>query len=249
MGRIDFDRKSKVKRFFSGKGFYVALAVCLVAVCGVAVVTFVNAVPGLSKKEATGTTAPTVTRTTSLQQVGKPVTNVPDDRTVAKTTVHTTTASTSATTEAPAELFVLPLTNEVTQGFSDGKQVYSQTMNDWRTHDGVDFKGEKGQAVKAIADGTVSGIVSDPLWGSMVTIDHGYGVTARYCGVTVTNLKEGQAVKAGAVIGTLSEIPCEIVEGLHLHLEVLVNDEYTDPVEAIGRDVKTVPTTTGTSAK
>lgn len=249
MGRIDFDKKSKMKRFFSGKGFYVALAVCLVAVCGVAVVTFVNAVPGLSKKGTGTTTAPTTARTTSLQQVGKPVTNVPDDRTAAPTSARTTTAATAATTAGPAELFVLPLTNEVTQGYSDGKQVFSQTMNDWRTHDGVDFKGEKGQAVKAIADGTVSSIASDPLWGSTVTIDHGYGIEARYCGVTVTGLKQGQAVKAGAIIGTLSEIPCEIVEGAHLHLEVLVNDEYTDPVEAIGRDVKTAATTTGTSAR
>lgn len=42
----------------------------------------------------------------------------------------------------------------------------------------------------------------------------------------------------GEIIGTLSEIPCEIVDEAHLHLEILTEGKPVDPVQAIGVDVK-----------
>ncbi|HIZ19556.1 MAG TPA: M23 family metallopeptidase [Firmicutes bacterium] len=243
MGHLNFDKQSGRKRGW--KGFYLALAVCLVAVGGVAVVTFMNT-PELAQE---GSSAPSTTAPT--QAVEQIVTNIPDDRTTttsrrtttsaAATTAATTTAA--PTTQEPADLFILPLSNEVIQEYSDGKPVYSATMNDWRVHNGVDFKGAEGQTVKALADGTILSVQEDPLWGQVVTIDHGFGIHSRYCGVQVSALQAGQAVKVGQAIGTLDEIPCELTMGPHLHLEVLVNDEYVNPVEAIGKDVKVVTTT------
>ena len=133
---------------------------------------------------------------TKDQQVDKPITNVPDPgpSTTAPVTPPTTKPSDVETNTKPTELFVLPLSNDVMNVFSDGKQVYSQTMNDWRTHNGVDFRGEKGQAVKALADGTIHLVENDPLWGDVVEIDHGYGIRSRYCGVK-TNLKAGDVYK------------------------------------------------------
>lgn len=249
MGRISFDKKSGAKRFFSGKGFYIALAVCLVAVCGVGVVTFLDSMPKTPAKNNSSTvvTSPS-TATTTAKPVDNPVTNIPDNRTTLAPTAPNTTVRTTVddipTGTDPKDLFVLPLSNEVLRAFSDGKQVYSATMNDWRTHNGVDFKGTKGQKVKAAADGTVKSILSDPLWGSVVVLDHGNGVISRYCGVSVSTLKEGQSVKAGDEIGALADIPCEIVDGPHLHIEFIVNDEYQDPIKAIGREVKYADTAT-----
>ena len=168
--KINFDEKSKFKRFLSGKGFYVALAVCLVAVCGVAVGTFINSLPQLSSDSSNPASVVSVTPTTKEKPVDKPVTNIPDDRTT--TSQATTTGKTTAVNvgPTPAELFVLPLSNEVLTEFSDGKQVYSKTMADWRTHNGVDFKGEKGQKIKALADGTILSIETDALWLSLIHI-------------------------------------------------------------------------------
>ncbi len=256
MGKINFDEKSKFKKFLSGKGFYVALAACLVAVCGVAVGTFVNNLPpvGADASSAPSTVSTKATAPTE-KPVDKPVTNVPDDRTTtASTTAKPTTAPSDVDTgTTPAELFVLPLTNEVLVEYSDGKQVYSNTMADWRTHNGVDFKGEKGQKVKALADGTILAVETDPLWGKTVTIDHGFGIKSRYCGVEPGDLKKGDKVEVSDIIGTLTDIPCELLDGPHLHLEITVNGEYTDPVEAIGREVKaasagTAPGTTAATA-
>ncbi len=251
MGKINFDERSKFKRFLSGKGFYVALAVCLVAVCGVAVGTFVNSLPQAGGDSSSQPSSAPTAHTTKDREVDNPVTNVPDDRTTTTgstttTTVHKTTGTVNVTVN-PTELFVLPLSNEVLVEFSDGKQVYSRTMDDWRTHDGVDFKGEKGQKIKALADGTILAIEEDTLWGKTLTIDHGFGIQSRYCGIEPSGVKKGDKVKVSDVIGTLTDIPCELLDGPHLHVEITVNGEYTDPVEAIGREVKAAAATTGTT--
>ena len=95
--KINFDEKSKFKRFLSGKGFYVALAVCLVAVCGVAVGTFINSLPQLSSDSSNPASVVSVTPTTKEKPVDKPVTNIPDDRTT--TAQATTTGKTTAVNE------------------------------------------------------------------------------------------------------------------------------------------------------
>lgn len=255
MGKITFDEKSKFKKFLSGKGFYVALSVCLVAVCGVAVGTFVSSLPPIEQDSSSQTESASPTsgtaRTTREQPVDVPVTNVPDDRTTA---TKAAAAGTTIPTEAPVgpaepELFILPLSNEVLKEYSDGKQVYDKTMDDWRTHDGVDFKGEKGQKVKALADGTILSVETDPLWGKVITIDHGFGIKSRYCGVEPGDLQKGDEVEVSDVIGTLTDIPCELLEGPHLHLEITVNGKFTDPVEAIGREVKAASAQTATTGK
>lgn len=247
--KINFDEKSKFKRFLSGKGFYVALAVCLVAVCGVAVGTFVNSLPQLSSDSSNPASVVSTAPTTGEKPVDKPVTNIPDDRTTTTQAPTTTTKRTDVNVgPAPAELFVLPLSNEVLAEYSDGKQVYSKTMADWRTHNGVDFKGEKGQKIKALADGTILAIETDPLWGKVVTIDHGFGIKSRYCGIEPGDIAKGQKVKVSEIIGTLGDIPCELLDGPHLHLEITVNGAYTDPVEAIGREVKAASATTAKTA-
>jgi murein DD-endopeptidase MepM/ murein hydrolase activator NlpD len=248
MGNIHFDKKFSMKSWFNGKGFYMALAVCLVAVGAVAVTTFVDTLPGLSGENSSTTSK--VTTTTNAQQAGQVVTNVPDDRTTTTTASKTAATTKASDVEAGAkvtELFILPLTNEVLTEFSDNKQVYSMTMGDWRTHNGTDFVGEKFQDVKALADGTILNVSTDSLWGNIIEIDHGFGIKSRYCGVT-TDLKKGTTVKAGDLIGKLGDIPCEILEPAHLHLEMTTNGAYVNPVEAIGRDVKKATTTATTTA-
>ena len=241
MGKIHFNKDSRFRKFLNGKGFYLALAVCLVAVGAVAVATFTGSLPKLpidSSSTASQTEpARTTPASTKDQPVDKPITNVPDTR--PQSTVPTAPPTTQPTNgqDKPTDLFVLPLTNDVMQVFSDGKQVFSQTMNDWRTHNGVDFRGEKGQTVKALADGTIHLVETDPLWGDVLEIDHGYGIRSRYCGVKTT-LKAGDKVTVNQVIGHLTDIPCEMLEDAHLHLEILVDGAYTDPVKALGRDVK-----------
>ena len=221
--------KSRFKRFINGRGFYGVLAACLLAVGGLSVATFGEA---LFVKEPAESSQPNGEH----QAVEQPVNNEPDTR---KTTTTTTTkAPTTTTTAVPAaDLYVLPMGNTVHKAYSAGEPVYSLTMGDWRVHTGVDFAGETGQEVKALADGKVTAVDSDPFWGQRLTIDHGMGVLSYYSGVK-PQVAIGDTVKVGQTIGILEDIPCETAQGPHLHLEMTVDGRSVDPVHALGREVR-----------
>lgn len=233
---MSYGKNTSFKQLMKDKGFYIALAVCLVAVGVVAVVSLTNMLPLAEEEEtAPSTTAPSTT--TTVQDVQNPVTNIPDLRT---TTAAPTTTPTTPPTDAPKpqDLYVLPLTNEVSKAFSSGEPVYSETMKDWRVHNGVDFTGEKGQTVKAAADGKVTVIKTDVMWGDVIEIDHGFGIVTRYCGVSARDIAVGDVVEVGEPIGVLTTVPCEAEEGEHLHLEVLSSGKPLDAVAVIGVDVR-----------
>lgn len=224
---------SRFRRFLSGKGFYVALTVCLLVIAGVAFVTFSEGIGLLNDTEPD--------ESDPGEHVVEPVTNIPDIRTTAPTTAAPTAAQTTApTTAAPVQsdpLFVLPGSNEVVKAFSGSTPVFSNTMGDWRCHTGTDFGGNEGLTVKAVSDGTVLKVEEDASWGECLVIDHGFGVQSRYCGVTAS-VKEGDAVSTGDAIGTLAGVPCESADGCHLHLEITVDGNYADPVKTIDKEVK-----------
>ena len=235
MAHINFDKQNSRKRGW--KGFCLALAVCLVAVGGVAAATFMNT-PDLAKE---GSSTPTTKAPT--EAVENIVTNVPDDRTATTTTRPTTTTATttagSTTTTAgePADLFILPLTNEVIQEYSDGKPVYSKTMNDWRVHNGVDIACENGGQVCAIGDGKVAKVFHDQQTGYCITIDHGNGVVSTVRGLMENaTVKEGDTVKMGAVIGGGGNtMAVESKMEPHIHLEVTKDEELIDPATLISQ--------------
>lgn len=223
--------------------FLVALAVCVVAIAGVAVATFSNPSTDMDQPDDPMVTSSTTKTTTTTTTTTKPTT---------KSTTKTTAVNVAGT---PKEMYVLPCSNEVLRGYSGDVLVYSPTLKDWRTHNGTDFTGTIGQAVKSAADGTVQSIKSDPLWGDVIEIKAGTDTVIRYCGAKpTTDLKVGKSVKAGDAIATLSEIPCEVADKPHLHVEILKKQAYTDPVVFIGREVKNATTTkntktTGTTKK
>ncbi|MBR5540052.1 MAG: M23 family metallopeptidase [Clostridia bacterium] len=229
----------------SGKGFYIALAICLIAICGIAVTTFVSTLPKDEPESGDQTTVSTTTTTRSVQQVVIPATDVKDDRT-------TTTAATATTTAKPteaADLFVFPVSNRVLRPFSK-THYFSDTLGEWVTHNGVDFAAEAGDKVKAAADGTIKSIRQDALWGDVIEMEHDGNVITRYCGVTAASIAEGQSVKAGEEIGAVSSVPAEVLDPTHLHMEVMVNGTYTDPLTLIQGQtvvVTTAATTTTTT--
>ena len=211
---------SRFPRFLRHNGVYFALAIGLAAIC---LVGLYGAVQSGSEKRAE----------TGQQPVEQLVTNQPDDRTSTTTTATKNTTTTTATEKK--ELYVFPLSNAVQKPFSSESPAYSETMKDWRLHLGVDFEGEIGQTVKATAQGVVAEITADKLWGSVVTIDHGVGVLSRYCGVT-PSVNVGDEVEASTPIGKLAEIPCELTQAPHLHMEMTVDGTPIDPIAAIGLD-------------
>ena len=132
--------------------------------------------------------------------------------------------------------FALPMGTDIIKDFSNGEMVQSKTMGDWRVHNGVDFGGSAGNKVVAVADGRVTAVYDDSFWGTVVEIDHGNGMTARYCGLRSGScLPEGSEVKKYDKIGSLGHIPVEISDPDHLHLEILIDGETVDPLKALNK--------------
>ncbi|HBL41540.1 MAG TPA: hypothetical protein DDY98_08305 [Ruminococcaceae bacterium] len=132
--------------------------------------------------------------------------------------------------------FALPLSTEILKDYSDGEMVHSQTMDDWRVHNGIDFTGKKDSEVRAVQRGKITAIYEDEMWGTVVEIDHENGMTVKYCGFTKSSvLPKGTVVKKGETIGKLGEIPVESAEEPHLHIEITVDGKIVDPLAAMNR--------------
>lgn len=135
-----------------------------------------------------------------------------------------------AVTVAKNLIFDPPMPGSVIKEYSGTELVYCSTMGDWRVHRGIDIAGEKGSAVCSAADGSVTFITEDPLFGKTVAITHSDGSILYYSGLDTISVKRDDKVKRGDKIGTLGIIPCESSESAHLHLEMVRNGEYVDPL-------------------
>ncbi|MDO4504361.1 MAG: M23 family metallopeptidase [Clostridia bacterium] len=125
---------------------------------------------------------------------------------------------------------VYPIGEKIVKEFSDGKPVYSETMKDWRSHNGIDFQAEKDCRVKSVADGLIKDIYDDPSYGITIVIEHIGQFTAIYSGLSdKIFVKKGDKVGVSQEIGSIDKVPCEMLETPHLHFSVLKDGKYIDP--------------------
>ena len=94
-------------------------------------------------------------------------------------------------------------------------------------HTGIDLRGEIGEPVRATATGRVSIAGREGGYGNMVEINHGNGLATRYGHLSQIDVKVGQTVRIGEVIGRIGSTGRST--GPHLHYETRVNGEAIDP--------------------
>ena len=232
MGHINFDKGNRNTR---EKRFLPRIGVMPCGGIGSGNATFLNAFDRINTDEGNSPSRASFT-TAATKPVEQKVTNIPDERTGPKPQllpprppqqlksrrqICLSSADQSGHTQ---------LQRQQTRLFADNERLESAQRGG--------FQGNQ-PAGKAVADGIISAVYSDKLWGGVIEIDHGYGIISRYCGVKAGTLKKNSSVNVGDVIGWLSNVPCESKDGPHLHLEIKVNDEYVNPVEAIGRGENT----------
>ena len=127
--------------------------------------------------------------------------------------------------------FTAPVKGEIIREFASDSLVFSETLQEWITHKGVDIKADKTTVVAAACDGTVQSIKNDPRYGLTVIINHEDGYQTIYSNLlTAEFVVAGEKVEAGQTIGTVGNTASfEINDGYHLHFEVLKDNEYQDP--------------------
>jgi murein DD-endopeptidase MepM/ murein hydrolase activator NlpD len=97
-----------------------------------------------------------------------------------------------------------------------------------RRHTGVDIIGKKGTPIYATADGVVSSESDGSGYGIAVIINHGRGYQTLYGHLSKKNVRDGQKVKRGKIIGYMGSTGLSV--GVHLHYEVIKNGEKVNPI-------------------
>ncbi len=161
-----------------------------------------------------------------------PATTVP----VTEDAVATTAAPEKQpeTTKASQTDFIMPHDGEIIRAYSPDVPLYCETMNDWRTHHGIDIAVGEGEDVLSVGKGKVSKVVADSTYGYTVEVDYGT-FTARYCGMKQGDcVGIGQVLEKGDSIGTVDVVPCEVNSPKHLHFEVVIDGDNDDPLKVLG---------------
>lgn len=127
--------------------------------------------------------------------------------------------------------FIFPVEGEVIKEFAKDNLIYSETLEEWITHTGIDIKADRTTVVKSVANGTVKSIKNDPRYGLTVTIEHDNGYTSVYSSLlTAEFVKEGEQVTQGQTIGTVGNSAVfEVAEDNHLHFELLKDGSSINP--------------------
>ena len=144
--------------------------------------------------------------------------------------------------EKPHKLtFVSPVVGEITKGHSIDTPVFSDTLQEWRVHTGIDISADEGSEVYASSDGVVTKIYSDPFLGKTVEISHDGGILTVYSNLSPADIavREGQAVESGALIGKVGDSSIsELADEAHLHFAIKVNGVSVNPLDYITEDSK-----------
>ena len=213
------------KKFGSatGKGYYIALILCAVAIGISGYLYYANQKedsPQLGGQDIS------VQATDPVEEDNVPVgVTVPDAEQVVNPTEPKPTVIRKPIQTAS------PLEGEVVAAYAMDALSYNPTTRDWRTHDGMDLAAEAGTAVLAAADGTVYTVYEDETMGHTVVIRHQDGYVTCYASLGEdVAVAPGDTVKLGQKIGTVGNSALlESALGDHIHFSVTRDDEPIDP--------------------
>ena len=211
--------KKKFTGNLSGKGYYIALVLCAVAIGVAGFLYYRNAGDAQLQKDPTSGQQPTGS----------------DVQAVATQPGEADPDGTEPTVDNPQkpEKRVSPVSGTTVAAYSMDALSYNQTTRDWRVHNGVDIAAQEGTPVCAAADGTVYTVYEDETMGTTVVISHGGGYTTRYSSLAKeVSVKAGDTVTAGQTIGKVGNTALlENAIGDHLHFTVSCNGKPVDPVD------------------
>ena len=141
----------------------------------------------------------------------------------------------------PTLTFVSPAAGTVIKSHSTTVPVFSNTLDEWRIHTGLDISTDEGAAVYASADGEVTNVYNDPMLGQTVEITHSDTHKSYYSNLGRDNVecKVGDKVNSGTVIGYVGDTTIsELADEPHLHFELKVSGASVNPLDYFTEESK-----------
>ena len=217
----------------NGKGYYIALILCAVAI----------GISGYMYYTSSHPKEPAVE-----QEVIAAATQAAEDQAdvqaVATNPQKQEMPPATEATKPPVEVkpkklqTVSPVEGQVISVYAVDNLTYNATTRDWRTHNGVDIAAEEGSVVRAAADGTVYTVYEDDTMGMTVVIRHVDGYVTTYASLAEdVAVAPGDSVKAGQKIGCAgTSAMMENAIGSHVHFSVTCNDKSVDPSQFLAQE-------------
>ena len=211
----------------NGKGYYIALILCAVAIgiSGYMYYTSSNPKEPAPEQEVIAVATQPAQKQEDIQAVA----TQPQEEPVVSV----------QTTEPVVEVIpkkiqtVSPVEGQVLSVYAMDNLTYNATTRDWRTHNGVDIAAEEGAIVRAAADGTVHSVYEDDTMGMTVVIRHADGYVTTYASLEPeVAVAPGDSVKVGQKIGCAgTSAMLESAIGCHVHFSVTRDDKSVDPAQ------------------
>lgn len=165
---------------------------------------------------------------TNISKQNTSTTNSKNTNTKAESTNKT---ADSKATENKELSFEKPVDGETVKEYAKDNLIYSNTLQEWTTHLGIDIKADKTTVVKSAEAGKVKSIKNDPRYGLTIVIEHDNGYQTVYSNLLSSEfVVEGEKVEKGQSIGTVGNTAAfEIADEAHLHFEILKDSIQVDP--------------------
>lgn len=212
----------------------VAIALML-AFCVIALTSIFTIKSNIDKINDSNTNVPVSDQANTQQEQE----DTDDSAEEASTDVPTVDSREGASAEtAPSSEFIRPVKAEnayVTNEYSMDSLIYSVTLDQYMVHCGVDIEAPEDTQVVAAAAGTVTAVYQDDRYGNSIEITHDNGFITIYSNLTDADMVEvGDVVEAGKIIGGVGTTGLfESLEPAHLHLEMLKDGVYVNPMDYI----------------
>ncbi|MFL2883322.1 MAG: M23 family metallopeptidase [Pelagibacteraceae bacterium] len=131
--------------------------------------------------------------------------------------------------------FAAPLKESIITGVYGSQRILNGKPR--RPHYGLDFAAPEGTPIKAMLDGVVTLSEKDLYFtGGTIIFDHGHGISTLYMHMKDVDVKEGQKVKQGDIIGTVGKTGRST--GPHLDVRLNWFNVKLDPMSVLGSVLK-----------
>ena len=128
--------------------------------------------------------------------------------------------------------FIKPLEKSIITGVYGSQRILNGKPR--RPHYGLDFAAPEGTKIKAMLDGVVTLVKPDLYFtGGTIIFDHGHGISTLYMHMKSVDVKKGQFIKQGEIIGTVGQTGRST--GPHLDIRLNWFDIKLDPESVIKR--------------